>query len=62
MAESPAHRFGQIIGEVIEAGIQPVLEAFAVDHGLYLDRHGPRPCRSGVTCSWVDHNGKRARA
>jgi hypothetical protein len=57
MAQSPAHRFGQIIGEVLEAAILPVLKTFARDHGLYLDKKGDRPCRRGKKCSWVDANG-----
>jgi hypothetical protein len=57
MAESPAHRFGQIIGEVLEAGIRPLLTKFATDHGLYLDQKGKRPCRKGKKCTWVDQNG-----
>lgn len=57
MAQSPAHRFGQIIGEVVEAAILPVLQKFARQHGLYLDRHGARPCRKGKKCSWLDLNG-----
>jgi len=57
MAQSPAHRFGQIIGDVLEAAIQPLLEKFARDHDLYLDAGGPRPCRRGKKCSWLDLNG-----
>jgi len=57
MAQSPAHRFGQIIGEILEAGVIPVLEAFARDHKLYLDQKGPRPCRPVKKCSWQDFNG-----
>lgn len=57
MAQSPAHKFGQVIGDVLEAALVPRLEAFARDHGLYLDRKGPRPCRRGRTCKWVDLNG-----
>ena len=57
MAQSPAHRFGQIVGEVLEAAVLPVLEAFARDHQLFLDRNGPRPCRSGKKCKWRDLNG-----
>jgi len=29
MAESPAHRFGQVIGELLEAVIRPQLELLA---------------------------------
>jgi hypothetical protein len=54
MALSPSHRFGQIIGEVLEAAVLPLLEQFAADHGLYLDRQGMRPCRAGVKVSWFD--------
>lgn len=57
MAISPAHRFGQIIGEVLEAAIVPVLKTFARDHQLYLDQKGVRPCRSGRKCTWLDVNG-----
>lgn len=57
MAQSPSHRFGQIIGEVLETGIRPMLAEFARTHGLYLDAKGTRACRNGKKCSWVDHNG-----
>lgn len=57
MGQSPGHRFGQIIGDTLEAGIRPLLAEFARTHGLYLDGKGVRPCRSGKKCSWVDHNG-----
>jgi hypothetical protein len=56
MAESPAHRFGQIIGEVLEAAVAPLLTAFAEKHGLYLDKQGDRPCRPGKRCTWLDLN------
>jgi hypothetical protein len=57
MAQSPAHRFGQIVGEVLEAAIVPLLEKFADEHSLYLDRKGARACRTGLKCSWLDLNG-----
>ena len=56
MAESPSHRFGQIIGEVLEASVTPLLAAFAEKHGLYLDRQGHRRCRPGKRCTWLDLN------
>jgi len=56
MAESPAHRFGQIIGEVLEAAIVPLLAEFAGKHGLYLDKQGERVCRPGKRCTWLDLN------
>ncbi|MBI2927295.1 MAG: DNA methylase [Verrucomicrobia bacterium] len=57
MAASPAHRFGQIIGEVLEAAVEPLLSDFARKHGLYLDRHGPRPARPGNKVTWRDQHG-----
>jgi hypothetical protein len=57
MALSPAHRFGQIIGEVLERATLPLLDGFAKQHGLYLDKKGKRPCRPGVKCRWKDLNG-----
>jgi hypothetical protein len=56
VAQSPAHRFGQIVGEVLEAAVAPVLAAFAEKHGLYLDKQGERPCRPGKRCTWLDLN------
>jgi hypothetical protein len=56
MAESPSHRFGQIVGEVLEAAILPLLQDFAQTHALYLDKKGTRPARKGVRCTWVDLN------
>jgi hypothetical protein len=57
MAVSPAHRFGQIIGEVLEASVLPLLAKFARKHDLYLDRKGPRPARAGTKVTWTDKNG-----
>ena len=57
MALSPAHRFGQIIGEIIEQSIEPMLADFAKKHGLYLDKKGVRPARRGQKCTWKDLNG-----
>jgi hypothetical protein len=57
MAESPAHKFGQIIGDVLEAAIEPLLRKFAADHGLYLDKKGVRPARRGNKVSWTDLHG-----
>lgn len=55
MAKSPAHRFGQIIGEFLEAAILPQLEVFCQKRGLYLDHQKRnRPARSGKKVSWAD--------
>lgn len=57
MAESLAHKFGQIIGNVLEAAIEPALREFAVEHGLYLDKKGHRPARAGKKVTWTDRYG-----
>lgn len=57
MAESLAHTFGQIIGNVVEAAIEPVLQKFASDHGLYLDKKGKRAARPGKKVTWTDLYG-----
>lgn len=57
MAQSPTHKFGQPIGNVLEAAIEPCLQQFANEHNLYLDRKGPRPARPGSNVSWKDLNG-----
>lgn len=57
MAESPAHKFGQIIGNVLETAIEPLLRSFAQRNNLYLDKKGPRPARKGNKISWKDRYG-----
>ncbi len=57
MAQSPSHKLGQIIGDVVEASVEPLLAGFAGTHGLYLDRKGPRPARRGKKVSWKDMYG-----
>ncbi|NOT01249.1 MAG: DNA methylase [Phycisphaerales bacterium] len=58
MAESPSHRFGQIIGEVLERAIRPVLTSVASDLGLYIDAKGERRARGARRkVTWVDGKG-----
>jgi hypothetical protein len=58
MAKSPSHRFGQIVGEVLESAIRPIVEAVAKEHGLYLDAKRPRKARGGKSkVAWVDGKG-----
>jgi hypothetical protein len=58
MAESPAHKFGQLIGGLVESVIRPQLEAFCQQHGLYLDHQGrDRPARRGRKVAWQDQYG-----
>jgi hypothetical protein len=54
MADSPSHKFGQIIGDLLEAAILPLLDSVSKKYGLYLDKKGTRPCRKGKTCAWTD--------
>jgi len=56
MGVSPSHRFGQILGEVLEWAVEPIVAAQAVKHGLYLDKQGIRACRKGSKLSWLDIN------
>lgn len=58
MAQSPAHRFGQIIGETLERAVRPILEAVATDMNLYLDLKGERKARGTKRkVVWVDGKG-----
>ena len=58
MAQSPAHKFGQIVGDMLEAGIEPVLREFASRYDLYLDTKGHRPVRGRKRkVSWTDNFG-----
>lgn len=54
MAKSPSHRFGQIIGDTLEAGVEPLLKRFADKYKLYLDKKGKRICRPGAKLAWTD--------
>lgn len=57
MANSPTHRFGQIIGDVLEAALKDPLAHVAQKHGLYLDCKCPRAARGGQSkVGWKDHN------
>ena len=58
MAESPSHKFGQIIGNLIEALIEPFLSDFAKENHLYLDHQkNPRKSRKGKKVTWEDPYG-----
>jgi hypothetical protein len=59
MADSPSHKFGQIIGDVLEMAVAPILSVFAKKHGFYLDKRGPRKIREGHKVSWTDLNGNK---
>jgi hypothetical protein len=65
MAESYAHRWGQIIGDAFEQFVRDMLKSIAEKHNLYLDYKKPRQARakqggrdlSKVT--WQDSYGNR---
>lgn len=58
MAESPAHKFGQLIGNLLEELIEPFLTEFANQSGLYLDyQKKPRSARKGKKVTWEDAYG-----
>lgn len=58
MAQSPAHKFGQLIGNLLEELVAPLLREFAESHGLFLDHQGkPRAARRGKKVSWRDAYG-----
>ncbi|MBX3438333.1 MAG: hypothetical protein KF861_12640, partial [Planctomycetaceae bacterium] len=60
MAQSPAHKFGQIIGDLIEECLREPLADVAREHGLYLDSRHSRPARSGRSkVAWVDFKGNQ---
>ncbi|RZK66960.1 MAG: DNA methylase, partial [Pedobacter sp.] len=54
MAESLSHKFGQIIGDLLEMAIIPSLKEFTDANNLYLDKKGKRLARTGTKVSWFD--------
>ena len=59
MAESLSHKFGQIIGELLELALEPHLRKFAKKHKLFLDKNGIRKARPGKKVSWTDSKGNK---
>jgi len=58
MAESPSHKFGQIIGNLLEAVMGPILSQFAEEKHLYLDHQKKsREARNGKKVTWEDAHG-----
>lgn len=57
MAESPSHKFGQAIGNLLEEILQPLLAEFCSKYNLYLDIKGKRGARKGKKVTWVDKYG-----
>lgn len=57
MANSPAHRFGQIIGDLLEIAMIQYCMPIADKYSLYLDYRHSRAARSGQNeVKWVDVN------
>lgn len=60
MAASYSHKFGQIIGDLLEVAIKPFLQDFADQHGLFLDVKGVRMLRGKrQKVSWLDGEGNK---
>ena len=57
MAESFAHKWGQIIGNLFQASLREALQQAADRHGLYLDYQRDRAARPGRKVSWQDRHG-----
>ena len=58
MADSPSHKFGQIIGDLLEEIMEPHLQSFCDVRGLYLDKKGTRGrARQGKKVTWEDKFG-----
>lgn len=58
MANSPAHKFGQIIGDLLEEIMALPLQEFCDTRGLYLDKKGARgSARPGKKVTWEDKFG-----
>jgi hypothetical protein len=60
MAESLAHRWGQIIGDCFEVFVRNILSEVAQRHKLYLDCKRPRAARKGQSqVTWQDGYGNK---
>jgi hypothetical protein len=59
MAVSYSHKFGQIIGDLLEMAVEPYLKKFADVNNLYLDKKGERLTRTGKKLSWTDLNNNK---
>ena len=57
MAKSPAHRFGQIIGELLEKTLIEYCRTIVNEYGLYLDYKHSRVARNNQNeVRWKDIN------
>jgi hypothetical protein len=59
MALSPSHRFGQIIGELLEVALFEPLQEVATEFGFYFDYKHLRSARGGKKVTWKDAKGNQ---
>lgn len=57
MAQSFSHKWGQIIGNLIQELIRETLQQVADEHGFYLDYQRKRKIRISKKVSWQDRYG-----
>jgi hypothetical protein len=57
MAESFSHKWGQIIGNIIQEFIREKLQEVALEQGFYLDYQRKRKARYSKKVSWEDRYG-----
>ncbi|MDM9582570.1 hypothetical protein [Nostoc sp. GT001] len=57
MAESLSHKWGQILGNLIQEFICETLQQVADEHGFYLDYQKKRKARISKKVSWQDRYG-----
>ncbi|MCT7973292.1 hypothetical protein [Laspinema olomoucense] len=64
MAQSPSHKFGQILGKLLEDIVlydilKPQLERFTAPKNYYLDYQKSRLARKGKKVTWEDKDGNK---
>ena len=60
MAKSPSHRFGQIIGDLLEVTLIRYCRPVATSFDMYLDYKHSRPARNGQNeVRWTDINDNK---
>lgn len=60
MAKSPSHKFGQIIGDLLEETMIQFIRPIANNYGLYLDFKHPRKARGNKKeVAWLDINNNK---
>jgi hypothetical protein len=57
MAESFAHKWGQVIGNLLRLFLADVLQKVADKHGLYLDYQRRRAILTGENLTWQEVAG-----